>query len=60
MFGVFFYVSVCSVEATLATNETKFFCERQSPLDIEVVLSITKALVFRLTTFVGIHLLWEI
>ena len=35
------------------------FCERQSPLDSEVVLSVTKALAFRLTAFVGIHLLWE-
>ena len=59
MFGVFFYVSICSVEATLATNEIIFFCERQSPLDSELVLSITKVLVFRLTAFVGIHLLWE-
>ena len=56
MFGAFCYVSVCSVEATLATNEIKFYCERQSPLDIEVVLSITKALVCRLTAFVGIRL----
>ena len=54
MFGVFFYVSVCSEEATLATNEINFFLsERQSPLDIEVVLSITKALAFSLTAFVG-------
>ena len=59
MFGVFFYVSVCSVEATLATNKIKFFCKHQLPLDIEVVLLITKALVFRLTAFVGIPLLWE-
>ena len=59
MLGVFLYVRVCSVEATLATNEIIFFCERQSLLDIEVVLSITKALVFRLIAFVGINLLWE-
>ena len=39
MFGVFFSVSVRSLEATLATNEIIFFfCERQSLLDIEVVL----------------------
>ena len=30
-----FYDSVCSVEATLATNIIFLFCERQSPLDIE-------------------------
>ena len=35
--GVFFKVSVCSGEATLATSEIKFFCERQSPLDIELL-----------------------
>ena len=39
MFGVFFYVSVCSVEVTLAINEINFFCERQSPLNMELVLS---------------------
>ena len=58
MFGVFFYVSVCSGEATLATNEINF-CERQLQLEIEVVLSVTKVLAFRLTAFEGIHLLWE-
>ena len=58
VFGVFFYVSVCSGEANLATSEINF-CEHQLPLDIEVVLSVRKALAFRLTTFVGIHLLWE-
>ena len=53
MFGVFFYVSVCSVEATLANDEIKCFCERQSPLNMEVVLSITKALVFSVDRFWG-------
>ena len=42
---IFFYDSVGSVEATLATNEI-FLCEVQS--------FITKALFFSLTSFVGI------
>ena len=28
-FGVLFYDNVCSVEATLTTNEINYFCERQ-------------------------------
>ena len=34
VFGVFFYYSVCSIEANSA-----FFCERQSPPDIKGVIS---------------------
>ena len=34
MYNTLFYGSVCSVEATLGTNEINYFCERQSPLDI--------------------------
>ena len=45
VFGILFYDSVCSVDASLATNEIYYFCERQSPLDITQsrVLSATKA-----------------
>ena len=60
MFGVFFYVSVCSVEAPLASSEIIFFFfVNINRRDITVVWSVTKALVFRLTAFLGIHLLWE-
>lgn len=34
MYNTLFYGSVCSVEATLGTNEINYFCERQSPLDM--------------------------
>ena len=51
--GVFFYDSVCPVEATLATYEIFFFANFNHCLTSTVLL-VTKALVFSLTTFVGI------
>ena len=36
-----------------------FFFVNVNRRDITVVWSVTKALVFRLTAFLGIHLLWE-
>ena len=44
-----FYVSVCSVEGTLATDKINFFVNVNRQLDFELALSVTKVLVFRLT-----------
>ena len=52
MCGVLFYDSVCSVEATLASNEIfRANFNRRSTLK---VVWVTKALVFSLIAFVGI------